>query len=545
MGKTDRLTKGRDLDRVLEFIDHYLEQRRGEGLGPGIALAITDRKGPLALRAYGCADMGTLRPVRAETLFQIGSISKPIAAAAVFRQLDAGRLRISDPVGRHLEWFQVRSTFEPIQVRHLLSHTSGIVNCPHTMPSSKYAVWNLRRTDAGFPPGAHFHYSNVGYAALGHMLEKITGSDYAEVIRTEVLGPLGMEASEPIITHGIRDRMAIGHWRSHYDDRPPPVDAPWFPTTWYEIDAASGSLACTPGDLASFLRMLLNRGKVDDKPFLSDYSFNLVTQPVIEAKKGQFHGYGLYTSEGEAQGSLVVGYDGEMLGYHSVMSGDMTDGLGVVLFVNGEERGIQEAAFVLKVLRAALHGLELPKIPSPGATIKASDYLGNYRSIGKEFRVAGERGELILDYRGESLRLQHRFGDSFYVPHPDFRLSLLRFGRNKGVVTEAFHAGDWWRNERYEGPASFAHPEHWEALVGHYRTSSPFMNNFRVLVLKDRLWVQWSGMLMEPLTPLSEGNFRVGHAGHSPERLSFDDFMEGKPLRANLSGQDYYRAATP
>ncbi len=70
------------------------------------------------------------------------------------------------------------------------------------------------------------------------------------------------------------------------------------------------------------------------------------------------------------------------------------------------------------------------------------------------------------------------------------------------------------------------------------------MNNFRVLVLKDRLWLQWSGMLMEPLSPLPDGTFRVGDTEHSPERLSFDAFADGKALRANLSGQDYYRAAT-
>jgi D-alanyl-D-alanine carboxypeptidase len=539
------------LNQALELFDQYIEQRVRGGLGPGVALALTDRRGLLAVRTYGLADVATREPVTPGTLFQIGSINKAFVATALMRQREAGRLDLCAPVTDYLDWFEVQSAYEPITVHHLLSHTSGIVNMIDTVPTSRYAVYRLRDTCTGFAPGEHFCYSNMGYRVLGHVLERLTGQPYAEAMRAEVLEPLGLGASEPTITHDARERLATGYTETHYDDRPAPANASPFPTTWFEFDGASGSVCCTPADLATFLRMLLNRGQSEWGRFLSEESFDLMTQPIIPSSwDGYAHGYGLFVGEREEFGGhKLVWTGGEMIGYETAMIGDVDAGVGVVMLVNSFYVPWTETHFALRALQALAQDEDLPALPQPepakSSVDNAAEYAGVYRSEDKSFELLCEDGQLVLVHGGQRVTLQRWFPDGFYVPHPAFKLSILKFEREEGTVVAACHGADWYRGERYEGPTQFDYPAAWGAYVGHYRTHSPWMSNFRFLVRRGQAYLQWWGMYEQALTPLDDGSFRVGEAEYSPERLRFDCFVDGQALRANLSGGDYYRVETP
>jgi D-alanyl-D-alanine carboxypeptidase len=551
MVKGNKVIQPEKLERALALIDRYIERRMKNGLGPGVALALTDRRQTLTVRTYGLADIASQRPITPDTLFEIGSISKAFVAAALLRQHEAGRLDLHAPVTQYLDWFEVQSEFEPITIHHLLSHTGGIVTGTSTAPSSRYIVWNLRNTRTGFPPGEHFHYSNTGYQALGYVLENLTELPYAEAMRTQVLEPLGLSASEPTITHNIRERMAFGYRHSHSDDRPTPPKVTFSPTTWFEFDGAPGSVACTPADLVAFLRMLLNRGQGERGPFLSEESFGLMTQEIVESDwDGLTHGYGLFFKEREEfDGHFIVQNGGEMIGYETTMMGDMDDGVGVVVLVNSFHVPWEETHFALKVLQALVNDRDLPPLPSPQESdASANDtaaYIGTYRSADKTFELIERDEHMVMLYGNEHITLEQRFPGAFYAPHPDFELSLLKFGRAEDVVVEAFHGADWYRNERYDGAADFDYPAEWDAYVGHYRTHSPWMSNFRFFVRKGRPYLQWWGMFEQPLTALDDGDFRIGEAEYSPERLRFDCFAEGQALRANLSGGDYYRVEMP
>lgn len=547
----DRLSQPDRLAQALELLDRYLAQRLREGLGPGVAMALTDRRQLLGVLTHGLADVATQRPVTPETLFQIGSISKAFTAAALLRQCEAGRLDLHVPVTQYLDWFKVQSAYdEPITAHHLLSHTAGLVCMTDTAPCSRYVVWNLRNTHTGFAPGTHFHYSNLGYRVLGHILENLTGQPYADALCTQVLEPLGMMESAPTITHDVYERMAVGYWSTHYDDRPAPPNESPFPVPWFEFDGASGSVVCTAADLATFLRMLLNWGQSDHGTFLSEESFASMSQPVIESDFGYASGYGLFTGEREEfDGHTMVYTGGEMIGYHSVITGDMTDGIGVVVLVNGEEYGLEEADFALKVLHAVIYDQELPALPATRAprtrVDNAAEYAGVYCSPSRMFELVAEGDQLVMLHRNERIVLERWFPGAFYVPHPDFKLSFLKFGRAEGTVVEAFHGADWYQGQHYDGPINFDYPAEWDAYVGHYRTYSPWMSNFRFFVRKGQPYLQWFGTFEQPLTALGDGSFRIGKAEYSPERLRFDCLVEGQALRATLSGGDYYRVETP
>jgi CubicO group peptidase (beta-lactamase class C family) len=137
------------------------------------------------------------------------------------------------------------------------------------------------RDGDGLPPGERYYYSNVGFRVLGCALEEVTGVPYQDLLRTRVLEPLGLSSSEPAITTEIRDRLAVGYDRLH-DDRPISPDDPLYPAPWFETGTADGSLAATAGDLATFVRFLLEEG-----------ADSLVAQPRIDSGDGWSYGYGL------------------------------------------------------------------------------------------------------------------------------------------------------------------------------------------------------------------------------------------------------------
>jgi D-alanyl-D-alanine carboxypeptidase len=540
------------LEAAFDRLNTFVEQQMQIHNTPGLALAVTDRERLRHVATYGLADVAAQKPVTPETLFEIGSIGKSFTAIALLQLYAAGELDPHAPVTDYLSWFHVPAAgqHEPITLHHLLSHTAGIIMGTDFTTEARYEVWALRETEATTPPGATFHYSNVGYKALGLVLEERTGRPYGEIIRQRILEPIGMAATTPIITHEVRPCMAVGY-EPMYDDRPYHRHLPLAPAPWFETATADGSIAADAADMAAYVRMLMNHGQVPHGRVLSEEGFRLVTQRVIrpsapEGVPDSFYGYGLDIRDDG--GHTLIGHGGGMVGYYSAILADLDDGLGVVVLINGPGEPGDLARFALKLLGAAHRGEELPPLPAgadPGCIEKAAEYTGQYSAGDGAFTLEA-RGEGLIMYRsGRSLSLEARGKDAFYVPDPDFERFVLRFGREDGKVVEASHGPDWYVTPAYSGPVTFDHPPAWQAYSGHYRAHNPWHTNFRVVLRKGSL------LLIEPwgeeraLAPLGDGLFRIGDDGGSPERLRFDTILDGQAIRANLSGCDYYRTFTP
>src|SRR5215204_3912133 len=168
-------------DPLARAVDATMAAYLADGSVPGVALAITGRDGLLLARTGGFAEVASRTPVRAETLFEIGSIGKSFTAHVILQLADEGRLSVDDPVVRHLPWFRVPRTGDRITIHHLLSHTAGITAGVDGTPEAAFQVWRLRDLRPGSAPGRRFHYSNVGYKALGLVIEAIEGVAYGEV----------------------------------------------------------------------------------------------------------------------------------------------------------------------------------------------------------------------------------------------------------------------------------------------------------------------------------------------------------------------------
>jgi len=303
--------------------------------------------------------------------------------------------------------------------------------------------------------------------------------------------------------------------------------------------------------MATYVRMLINGGRGPQGRIVSEESFKLMTRPIIalpegEEEPGGFYGYGL--DIGQEDGHAIIGHSGGMVGYYSAMRADLDDGLGVVVLINGPGDPVEMARFALKLLRAAYRGGDLPALPSipdPTHVENAADYAGIYRAEGRALTVAAEGERVVIDCGGERAALERRGEDRFYAPHPDLTHFLLRFGREEGQVVELCHGPDRYVTDRCAGLPAVDPPVEWLAYPGHYRSHNPWYTNFRVVLRQGKLLLiePWGGE--EALVPLEGGLFRIGEDERSPERLFFDVFVDGRVIRANLSGCDYFRTFTP
>jgi D-alanyl-D-alanine carboxypeptidase len=541
-----------NFQNAFDRLDQYITRRMKTTGTPGLSLALFDRERCVRVSTYGVSELETQTPVKPDTLFEIGSITKSFVAVAVVQAAERGLLDLHAPVTDYLPWFQVQSKFAPITVHHLLTHSAGIVGIIDRSPDTRGAVWAVRETETAWPPGDHFYYSDTGYQVLGLVLEEVLGQPFAEVIQANIFDRLGMTNSEPALTHAIRPRMAKGYC-SLYDDRPYHSSHPLVPAPWIETNAGDCCIASTAEDMTKYGRMLLNRGQGSNGALLSDAHYALLIRQPLTTEWGFSYGCGLEVHQRE--NFTHIGHGGGMPGYQAFILMDVDSGVGVTLLSTQPYIEVRSLAWtVMDLWRKAYLGESLDSVDlslaNPTDVENAADFAGAYHSHHKTLTLSVEDKQLALHYRGAQIVLEKRGTDCFYVNYPDFDRFLLRFGRAKtaddspGDVVEAFWGADWYVNESYTGAKEFNYPSEWDAYPGHYRSHIPWQTNFRVILRKGALWLIWPTGSEEPLTSIEKDVFRIGDET-SPEQLRFSQNVNGQALCANYSGSDYYRFFTP
>jgi D-alanyl-D-alanine carboxypeptidase len=524
-------------DARLENIDDAVRVRMERRRIPGLTLGLTDKDGTLLIRSYGYAELASRQPVTSDTLFEIGSIGKTFTAVAILQLVDEGRLDLHAPVNRYLPWFAVPQPagHEPIAIAHLLSHTAGIVAGIDGTPEAAFQVWSLRDSPTFSAPGERFHYSNVGYKALGLVLETVEGRPYREIIRARVLDPLEMSATEPAITHDIRPRLAAGYEYLH-DDRLSHAGSPLAPATWLETETADGSIASTAADMCAFVRMLMREGEGPKGRLLSEEAFAQMSTGNPWEDGTVAYGYGLLMRE--LDGRRFIGHGGGMVGYLAAMQAQPDVNLGVIVLQNG--MGMNPMGLARTVLRIADGEPE----QVDAAATQYDDLAGLYEP---PLEIVAAEDGAVLRHGGREIALEELGEDLFVATDATFDQFPFRVERSASGAPVLWHGGD--RYVRAGAPAR-ALPDpspELQAIAGHYRSHNPWMTNFRVILRGDQPWLVFAAApdgfdTEQPLIPSDDGTFRVSDDPGNPETLRFDTVIDGHALRAWLSGWPYFRA---
>jgi D-alanyl-D-alanine carboxypeptidase len=530
-------------------IDLFVRQDlRASGV-PALVVGITNRERLLRVFAHGYANLERKTPIRPDSRFEIGSISKSFASIVLLQLQEQGHLDLDDPVTEYLPWLKIKSRFKPITLRHLMSHTAGIIVGTDESLSAYSEALVLERIGATTPPGKFFHYSNTGYKVLGLVIEELLGKSNGQIIRERVTEPLGMKNTETVIWNDIRERLPVGY-RAYHDDRPLPRNGRLAPSPLFESDTADGSIVSTAPDMAAYVRMILNKGRGPESRIISQKSFEVLTQKIVDSSDANSkEHYGLGLGIRTVNGHTCIGHTGGMLGFTSEMLTDMDDGLGVVTLNNSLVDSNNIAVNTLTMLDAAVRGKKIPRLLVPRDPFhveSASDYAGGYWcSDGKRVSFRSQRDRLYLVEGNNTIPLEQRGKDTFLADHLAHRLFLFKFGRKATKVVEVCHGADWYTKDSYKGRSVLSHPRSWDSYPGHYRSHNPWTSNFRVVLRNGALVLIQNDGSEEPIVALSDGTFRVGADKRCPERIEFNAVFKGKAMIAVLSGARYVRVSSP
>ena len=297
-------------DELAARMDAYLAANFPRAGAPGLAVAVVDAGGVRYLRTFGdCPD--------ADALFVVGSLSKSFTAVAVMQLVEQGAVDLDAPASRYAPGYDVP---DEVTVRSLLNQTSGF--------GAYDSLAEAADGELGETFGA-FSYANANYDLLGRVVEGASGEDYARYLDEHVLEPLGMAST----TADPARAEALGMVPGHRDWFGLPVadgfrhaqgDGAWG-------GPASGYVASSVRDMASYLRMYLNGGMGGDgaRVLSADSVRRMFLDRVHDPEGDTYYGMG-WTSFSWDDGELVLSHDGQVENYTASMCLLPERGIGIV-----------------------------------------------------------------------------------------------------------------------------------------------------------------------------------------------------------------------
>lgn len=184
---------------VAELINRWLADPSTKA--PGIGIAAVNKSGLLWSGAFGLANVESRLPATTRTRWQFASVTKVYTTLMLAQLAHEGKIDLDAPLSRYLPEFKPRYPepgAPPLTLRHLASHTAGVVNGwgqrTHTYTGRQLLEWQAQ-AGLSVQPGFQYKYANPGFAVIGLALERATGRSYAELLRARVFQPLGLHAS--------------------------------------------------------------------------------------------------------------------------------------------------------------------------------------------------------------------------------------------------------------------------------------------------------------------------------------------------------------
>ncbi|MBL8269535.1 serine hydrolase domain-containing protein, partial [Steroidobacter sp.] len=306
-------------------IDDFVNQEIARQKVVGAAVGIMQHGQLVRAAGYGYANLEHRVPVHPDTIFQSGSIGKQFTAAAVMLLVEDGKIKLDESIRTYLP--KAPKTWQPITVRHMLTHTSGLANSPDFELRKDYSEDELLdivyKAKLDFVPGERWNYSNTAYATLGFMIHKVTGDQtYGEVLKKRVFGPLHMTTAQV-----IDDRSIIPNRSAGYEiDGDRTVNQEWVAPTGNST--ADGSLYLTVLDYAKWDAALR------DRKLLKPESWAEVYKPV-RLNSGKTYPYGFGWSLEKTPGVKgAYQHGGSWQGFRTFFIRYLDDEISVIVLTN-------------------------------------------------------------------------------------------------------------------------------------------------------------------------------------------------------------------
>ena len=373
---------------------------------------------------YGIANIELNVPVRPDTVFKIGSVSKQFISAGILMLAQEGKLSLDDPVSKYLEG--TPESWKSITIRHLLTHTSGIVReapgfDPLKIQSDADVIKTAYSLPLRFTPGEKWEYCNVGYFSLAEIIRKVTGKTWGDYLNDALFKPLEMNATRTTSMTDLIPNRANGYgWR----------DGKYSNADIYLALRPSGAFLSTVLDLAKWDAALYT------ERFLKQTTREQMWSEV-KLNSGKTYRYGFGWELDSVGGHTLRHHGGSLPGFRAELARYTDDRLTVIVLTNSnnaepENIAIDVAEFYIPNL-----------IPTPTAIkvdAKIFDaYVGEYRPREQGAAAAyitreGDKLMIQVGQNGEKRELQPTSETRFFTSAS--RRFFYVFAKNdKGEVT--------------------------------------------------------------------------------------------------------------
>jgi CubicO group peptidase (beta-lactamase class C family) len=329
-------------DARAERVDALVHAAGIDDEGPGVAVCVRGKDGLLFAKGYGLADLKQVAKIARDTTFELASVSKQFAGAALLLLVERGKVALEDDVRKYLPEIPAYDPKHPITLADLSRHTSGLpeyFGFDDPKPEGRDYLTNadvvaaFAKQRAKFPlvstPGEKYEYSNSGYVLIAAVVERVTGQSFGAFLKAEVFDPLGMKTawaneSPKVKTHP----SAVGY--THGDDG-------WSPT-WAAPTAERHEAVLTTGD--GGLWMSLDDLAAWDAGLRAGKPVKVATWGAALApwKSGDgetvAYAAGWHAAYGDDGEVRAIWHDGSWSGFQNYIAHDFGKGLTVIVLSN-------------------------------------------------------------------------------------------------------------------------------------------------------------------------------------------------------------------
>jgi len=539
-------------ERKLAGFDAWMESTRKAWNAPGIGVALVVGDRVVMAKGYGYRDYGKKLPFTAQTVVPIASNTKLFTAVVAGTLVEEGKLGWDGPIQRWIPEIEFRDDALESQVslRDMLAHRTGITRHDTIWYKSDFTrrelFERLKYLEPKEPIRTLFLYNNMMYAGVGHVIERLSGKSWEQVVQERIFDPLGMTSSNFTI-----DAMtALPDHGVPYTERRDSFELYEIPHYREAIGVGpAGSINSNLDDLTRWLRALVNDGKLGGEPKLPAEIFEQTLAPAIAMPNAQLatrgwgenlnaaYGMGRWTSS--YRGRLIAYHGGDINGFHSQVAIAPEDGFGLAVLVIGDHAAplynvvmfeLFERMFGMtprtdwsaRILDIRLKG---KKAGAEGRAKAGADriahtrpahplaaYAGEYEHAAYGvLRISADGDALGFDFHNIRMPLTHFHFERFETPddEQDGKWSVNFATSPQGEVASATMSLD--ESEvtftRRAG-AQLSAPATLQRYVGTYAT--PTGSKFEVVLRDDGAFgVQFAGAPFQALVPWQPHRFRV------------------------------------
>lgn len=414
-----------------QLVQDYMAQAKA----PAVALAIVKDQEVIYARGFGVTSVedGGL-PVTPQTVFRIGSTSKPIAATVVMRLVDEQKLELDTPIDEILPdlQFSEAGAIQQVTLRKLLSHTAGLPTAanyigPRELKGFGAALYEqIPAYRLVAPVGKLWSYSNPGIDLAGYIAEVASGKPYAQLAQEIIFEPLGMARTtlNPLIaaTYPMAQSHSLDAEGNLKVDHMIADNVAHYP---------AGFVFSTVLDMAKFATMHMNGGRYGDQYILSAEALAEMHRTTAPHRTVNGDGYGLALFIREYKGLRRVGHGGRIDSYASKFEMVPDKGAAIIMQCN---RSAEWTVFEEKITRYILDNLfNLPAKRTPIKTItpdksRWQKYTGLYAGVlGGVAKIEAAADHLTLEWEGKQYPLKAH-DETLYIAEPEDQIDVFSVG---------------------------------------------------------------------------------------------------------------------